>query len=83
LLSPAERVDEALVMGLRLDEGIDADAIARRFGVTAIVDWHRVDRLVQSGHMQRNGAHIRTTDLGRPVLDHILGEIAVREPAYC
>jgi oxygen-independent coproporphyrinogen-3 oxidase len=83
LLSRAEAVDEALVMGLRLAEGIDAGAIARRFGSTDIVDWRRVDRLVASDHIERNGAHIRTTDLGRPVLDHILGEIAVREPAYC
>ena len=83
VLSPIEAADEALVMGLRLREGIDADAIAHRFGRERIVDWSRVDRLVCSGHLAREGTHIRTTDLGRPVLDYILGEIAVREPAYC
>ena len=39
LLSMPEAADEALVMGLRLGEGIDADAIATRFGFGRIVDW--------------------------------------------
>ena len=41
-LSPTEGADEALVMGLRLREGIDADLIAERFGLTRVVDWARV-----------------------------------------
>jgi len=57
-LSAAEAADEALVMGLRLREGVDPDAIAGRFGLPAVVDWDRVDRLVRSGHMMRRGARI-------------------------
>jgi oxygen-independent coproporphyrinogen-3 oxidase len=76
-LSPVESADEALVMGLRLREGIDADAIARRFGLSAVVDWNRVDRLVGSGYLERSGGHIRLTAPGRLLLDHILGEIAL------
>jgi len=79
-LSPTEAADEALVMGLRLAEGIDADAIARRFGLGAIVDWPRVDRLVRSGHLTRDGGCIALGPRGRLVLDAILGEIAVVEP---
>jgi len=82
-LAPLEAADEALVMGLRLGEGIDAEALAARFGLGAIVDWGRVDRLVASGHLLRDGAHIRTTGEGRLVLDRILAEIALGEPAYC
>jgi len=77
LLSMPEAADEALVMGLRLGEGIDADAIAARFGFGRIVDWSRVDALVRSGHLERHGARIRLTADGRLVLDYILGEIAV------
>ncbi len=77
LLSMPEAADEALVMGLRLGEGIDADAIAARFGFGRIVDWSRVDALVRSGHLERHGARIRLTAAGRLVLDYILGEIAV------
>jgi oxygen-independent coproporphyrinogen-3 oxidase len=75
-LSPLEGADEALVMGLRLTEGIDAVAIAERFGREAIVDWKKVDRLVASGHLERNGSRIVPTAAGRLVLDHILGAIA-------
>jgi putative oxygen-independent coproporphyrinogen III oxidase len=76
-LSASEGAEEALLMGLRLGEGIDAGALARRFGVEAIVNWGRVDRLVATGHLSRLDTHIRTTGLGRPVLDYILGEIAL------
>src|SRR5947209_2886650 len=47
-LSSGEAADEALVMGLRLSEGIDVNAMERRFGIP-VVDWVRVDRLVASG----------------------------------
>jgi putative oxygen-independent coproporphyrinogen III oxidase len=79
-LSSTEAADEALVMGLRLSEGIDADAIADRFGLPTIVDWSRVDRLVRSGHLVRESARIALTAKGRLLLDYILGEIAMAEP---
>ncbi len=75
-LKRSEAGDEALVMGLRLTEGIEPEAIAGRFGLSAIVDWASVDRLVASGHLTRDGARIAATPAGRLVLDHILGEIA-------
>ena len=80
-LSPVEAADEALVMGLRLREGVDADGIAGRFGLPSIVDWGRVDRLSNSGHLVREDSHIALTAKGRLVLDHILGEIAATAPA--
>jgi len=79
-LAPAEAADEALVMGLRLAEGIDPGSIAARFGMDSVVDWNRVDRLAGSGHIVRYGSHIALTSSGRLLLDHILGEIAVSEP---
>jgi len=78
-LLPQEASDEALVMGLRLAEGIDADAIARRFGFDAIVDWAKVDRLVASGHIARDGSRISLTAAGRLLLDYILAEISADE----
>ena len=76
-LSASEAADEALVMGLRLAEGIDAGAIADRFGLDSIVDWAAVDRLARSGHLERNGSRIAATAAGRLVLDRILAEIAL------
>ena len=79
VLSPVEAADEALVMGLRLAAGVDAQALADRFGLPALVDWTRVERLVGSGHLTRQGTLIALTAHGRLLLDHILGEIALVE----
>jgi putative oxygen-independent coproporphyrinogen III oxidase len=76
-LSPYEASDEALVMGLRLREGIDARAISQRFDLPEIVDWDRVDRLVGTGHLIRQDTRIALTAGGRLLLDHILGEITL------
>jgi oxygen-independent coproporphyrinogen-3 oxidase len=75
-LLPTEAADEALVMGLRLSEGIDAGALAKRFGLPTIVDWARVDRLVASGHLIRRKQRIAATAQGRLLLDAIPAEIA-------
>lgn len=79
-LAPREGADEALVMGLRLAEGIDADAVAARFGLGPIVNWPKVDRLVASGHLTRVGSRIAPTAAGRLLLDYILAEVAVASP---
>ena len=79
-LSQEEGADEALVMGLRLAEGLDADAVARRFGFGSIVDWQKVDRLVDSGHLVRSESRIAPTLAGRLLLDHILAEISAKKP---
>ena len=75
ILTPAEGADEALVMGLRLTEGVDAAAIEQRFGI-APIDWRKVERLAASGHLTHDGGRIRLTSRGRLLLDAILGEIA-------
>jgi|tagenome__1003787_1003787.scaffolds.fasta_scaffold20890987_2 putative oxygen-independent coproporphyrinogen III oxidase len=79
-LSPSEAADEALVMGLRVAEGIDPDAIARRFGFDSIVDCAKVDRLVASLHLVRNGSRIALTASGRLLLDYILAEVSAKRP---
>ncbi|HVM38936.1 MAG TPA: radical SAM family heme chaperone HemW [Sphingomicrobium sp.] len=75
-LSRREAADEALVMGLRLSTGIDAPALAERFGIETLVDWSKVDRLVASGHLEREHGRLSTTAAGRLLLDAVLAEIA-------
>jgi len=75
LLTPDEAADEALVMGLRLSEGIDPDKLAARFE-RPVVDEAKVERLILSGHLERDERRLRTTAAGRLVLDTILAEIA-------
>ena len=74
-MSPGEAADEALVMGLRLSEGIDPLALEKRFG-TKLVDSEAVDRLVETGHLEHDGRRLRTTPAGRLLLDRVLAEIA-------
>ena len=76
-LTRVEAAHEALVMGLRLAEGIDPAALARRTGVNRLVDEAAVDRLAGHGLVERDGAILRTTMAGRLLLDAILADIAV------
>ncbi len=76
-LLPDEAAREALVMGLRLTEGINPLALARRIGVDRLVDQPAVDRLTAHGLIERTGPRIATTEAGRLLLDAILAEIAV------
>ena len=75
-LAPREAADEALVMGLRLAEGINPANLAARFDNLPIVREDRVRQLVSSGHLEWQGDRLRTTLSGRLVLDAILAEIA-------
>ena len=75
-LSPTEAAHEALVMGLRLAEGIDPFALARRVGVERLVDEAAVERLIGHALLERKGSILRTTHAGRLLLDSILAEIA-------
>jgi putative oxygen-independent coproporphyrinogen III oxidase len=75
VLSTRESADEALVMGLRLAEGIDVSTLERRFNLQ-MVDRRATGRLIASGHLEWHRDRLRTTTAGRLLLDTILGEIA-------
>ena len=80
VLTATEAADEALVMGLRLREGVDLAALAKRFGFRSLVDTRKVDRLIATGLLKRTGSWIALTASGRLLLDRILGEIVLSEP---
>jgi oxygen-independent coproporphyrinogen-3 oxidase len=75
-LSREEAAHEALVMGLRLVEGIDPVALAARLGVERLVDPVAVKRMIGHGLLASDGPILRTTAAGRLLLDSILVEIA-------
>ena len=76
-LTRDEAAHEALVMGLRLAEGIDPAALATRLGVDRLVDDEAVERMIGHGLLEHDGPILRTTPAGRLLLDSILVEIAV------
>jgi putative oxygen-independent coproporphyrinogen III oxidase len=76
-LSPAEQAREALLMGLRLAEGIVPDALAARFGlpVEALLNARQVRLLTTAGLMEGRNARLRVTPQGMLLLDSILAAI--------
>jgi putative oxygen-independent coproporphyrinogen III oxidase len=77
LLAPATRATEALLMGLRLDAGIDLAEVAAKTGIAAdaLVDGPAVDRLAGHGLITRDGDRLTVTEAGMLLLDGILAEI--------
>ena len=72
-----ERATEAMLMGLRLTEGIDLARIEMRSGLgrAAFVDADAVARLVDQGLMGQDGNRLAVTDDGILLLDSILSEV--------
>jgi len=80
-LSVSEQASEALLMGLRLTEGIDPAALARRFETSAdrLIDQPKL-RLYQSlGLMWSGHGRIGATEQGMGVLDGLLAELVAAE----
>jgi oxygen-independent coproporphyrinogen-3 oxidase len=78
LLTIQERTSEALVMGLRLAEGLDTARFAARAGV-ALADAVRPDavaRLVAHGLITADARGLRLTAAGWPLANAVLAEIA-------
>jgi putative oxygen-independent coproporphyrinogen III oxidase len=75
-LNPGEAAHEALVMGLRLAEGIDTQALEARLGVDRLVDESRVANMQRLGLLERRDARLAVTPAGRLLLDSVLAEIA-------
>lgn len=75
ILPAPEQAAEALLMGLRLTEGLDVAALAARFGIGPLVDEAAIARLGALGLVEHSGAMLRVTPAGRPLLDALLAEI--------
>ena len=76
-LEPGEQAAEALLMGLRLAEGVDLAAVGNRFGLprAGLVDDAALTRLTSLGLMWRHGSRIGVAPPGRPLLDALLAEV--------
>ena len=77
-LPPPEQAQEALMMGLRLSEGIDAVRFHAATGMTLddAVDRAGLDLLIDGGFMRRDGGAIRATPEGMLRLDAVLARLA-------
>ncbi|ANY20873.1 Oxygen-independent coproporphyrinogen-III oxidase 1 [Tsuneonella dongtanensis] len=70
-----EQASEALLMGLRLAEGVDLAAMRARFGIEELLDPDRLAFHRDLGFVEISGERIRVTEAGMPLLDALLGEL--------
>ncbi len=70
-LTAEEQGREALLMGLRLSEGIATDGLDER------IDWAAAARLERQGLLARSPGRLRILPAGRLLLDRILAEIVL------
>ncbi|PVX28163.1 radical SAM family heme chaperone HemW [Sphingomonas pokkalii] len=74
-LAPVDRAIEALLMGLRIGEGVNLDRIAALADGVPPIDAAALDRIVRQGLAERSGSRLRVTDAGMPVLEAILRDV--------
>jgi putative oxygen-independent coproporphyrinogen III oxidase len=76
-LNPATRAAEALLMGLRLGEGVCLADIAQRTGIDAdrLIDTAAATRIAALGMLRRDDSRVIITAKGMPLLDAILPQI--------
>lgn len=77
VLEPLEQAAEALLMGLRLREGVEPRMLAERFNLTEhiLIDAERFAFLRTLGLVWEEGKRIGVTAKGMPVLDALLGQL--------
>jgi len=76
---PEVRAEEAVMLGLRLTEGIDKALFRDRLGrsLDSVLDAAAVARLSESGHLQDTEERLRATAQGRAVLDSLIAALLV------
>ncbi|MES2172882.1 MAG: radical SAM family heme chaperone HemW [Pseudomonadota bacterium] len=76
-LSGEDRAREALLMGLRLGEGVDLAHIAAASGIKAdrLVDERAIDQLTGLGLIHLTGSRLQVAPAGMLLLDAILPEV--------
>jgi putative oxygen-independent coproporphyrinogen III oxidase len=75
VLPARDRAVEALLMGLRLREGVDLEQIAARSGIAEPVNQDAVARLAALGLIDHAPPRLTVTERGFGVLDAILTEV--------
>lgn len=76
VLTPAQRFMEALLIGLRLTQGIDMASLARRFSTAVPADVaSRIDAFVAEGLLCKKGDRLRASLAGLVVLDEICSRL--------
>ncbi len=73
-VAPADQASEYLLMGLRINEGIDLDRYAALAGRN--IDAGKIEALKSLGLVARNGPRLYATANGRKLLNAVIAELA-------
>jgi putative oxygen-independent coproporphyrinogen III oxidase len=74
-VTPPEQASEYLLMGLRINEGIDLDQYAHLAGRE--IDSSKIAGMKSMGLIRRNGQRLTATADGRKLLNAVIAELAV------
>jgi putative oxygen-independent coproporphyrinogen III oxidase len=76
-LAATDQAMEAVLMGLRLTEGIEPASLAARFGLAPqdLIDPAKRDLYIRLGHLAQDGERLRVTEQGAPLLEALLAEL--------
>ena len=77
LVSSQERVAEMLMMGLRLNEGVDLSTIHQQTGVDpkTLLNMENIQHLLEANMIEQKGQNLRLSKKGLPLLNFILGKL--------
>lgn len=80
-LSPGEQASEALLMGLRLREGVDLAALSQRFGFAPadLIEPDKAEFYLRQHLLWRDAGRLGVTEAGMPLLDGLLSELVCGE----
>ncbi len=79
-LTRDEQADEALLMGLRIAEGVDLRRLVRMTGLAPSAQ--AIEKLTELGFVAQEGARLRATPAGMFVLNEVVRQLALSfEPA--
>jgi len=71
-VTPEQSVEEAFFLGLRLNRGVDLEALREEFGEAQIASFRPVvDDLVKAGVLERDQSRIRLTARGRMISNEV------------
>ena len=80
-LSRGEQASEALLMGLRLREGVDLAALSQRFGFSPadLIEPDKAEFYLSQNLLWQDAGRLGLTEAGMPLLDGLLSELVCGE----
>lgn len=77
-LSGHQRLEERIMLGLRMEQGVELTTLARDFGhenVQEALNQNAIQAFEDHGYLKRSDTHLRVTMQGRLVLDSLLAHL--------